>query len=57
MGAQLNVDQGAHDGEHVHKGLINQWGASMSLLVQASGMDDLSLEEVENKICTKATIK
>jgi hypothetical protein len=39
------------------KGLINQWGASMSLLVQASGVDDLLLEDVENKIHTKATIK
>jgi hypothetical protein len=39
------------------KGLINQWGAGMSLPVQASGMDDLTLEDIKDKIHTKATIK
>jgi hypothetical protein len=39
------------------KGLIDQWGAGMSLPVQASGVDDLSLEDVENKIRAKATVK
>ena len=39
------------------KGLIDQWGAGMSLPVQASGVDDLSLEYVENKIRAKATVK
>jgi hypothetical protein len=39
------------------KGLIDQWGAGMSLPIQAAGVDDLALEDVEDKIRAKATVK
>jgi hypothetical protein len=39
------------------KGMINQWGTSMSLPIQATGVDDLALKDIEDKIHTKATIK
>jgi hypothetical protein len=39
------------------KGLINQWGASMSLPVQAATIADLQLVDVEDKIRAKATVK
>jgi hypothetical protein len=39
------------------KGLIDQWGTSMSLPIQATSVNDLTLKDVEDKICTKATIK
>jgi hypothetical protein len=41
------------------KGLIDQWrgGGGMSLPIQAAGLDDLALEDVEDKIRSKATVK
>ena len=39
------------------KGLIDQWGGGMSLPIQAAGVDDLALEDVEDKIRAKATVK
>jgi hypothetical protein len=40
-------------------GLIDQWrgGGGMSLPIQAAGVDDLALEDVEDKIRAKATVK
>jgi hypothetical protein len=39
------------------KGLIDQWGAGMSLPVQAATIADLQLVDVEDKIRAKATVK
>ena len=39
------------------KGLIDQWGGGMSLPIQAAGVDDLALEDIEDKIRAKATVK
>ncbi|ELR24864.1 uncharacterized protein ACA1_175390 [Acanthamoeba castellanii str. Neff] len=43
-------------GEH---GLIDQWrgGGGMSLPIQAAGVGDVALEDVEDKIHAKATVK